>query len=268
MMDLDGAERATVVAALQHYLDDGLGDPSARSDHIHHLATDGDQQISLDDEGVEQLLGLMRRGGVESKSVPALDDKAGWDHLALQRGWGDAEFAHARGSVAENALYQGETVVELPGGLALHAPANPARCDYVRVVDKTVGAGVEIMYWSSDELRHDPDAVLGALVGLLKKHQPELSVQMQQLRTPPIAYERTASLEEMACHIASLAEGEPIVDPEVAQRCVGERYSKLVWQHEVRAGETELGYWEWALHEARQELEAIREPSDRRQRQG
>lgn len=52
----DRADRATMLAALQFYLDNGQGDPENRSSHIHELATDQQLQISLDAVGVTDLM--------------------------------------------------------------------------------------------------------------------------------------------------------------------------------------------------------------------
>jgi len=52
---IDAAEQATILAALRYYQQQGQGDPSNRSDEIHDIATDGDNLISLDDEGIAAL---------------------------------------------------------------------------------------------------------------------------------------------------------------------------------------------------------------------
>jgi hypothetical protein len=52
---LDGAEIATILAALRYYQQQGMGDPDNRSDDIHDIATNGDQETSLDDEGIDEL---------------------------------------------------------------------------------------------------------------------------------------------------------------------------------------------------------------------
>lgn len=55
VLSIDAAERATILAALRYCQQQGQGDPSNRSDEIHDIATDGDNQISLDDEGIDVL---------------------------------------------------------------------------------------------------------------------------------------------------------------------------------------------------------------------
>lgn len=52
----DRADKATLLAALQFYLENGQGDPDNRSSHIHELATDQQLQISLDAVGVANLM--------------------------------------------------------------------------------------------------------------------------------------------------------------------------------------------------------------------
>ena len=45
----------TILAALRFYQEQGQGEPANRSDRIHELATNDDQQISLDDAGIDEL---------------------------------------------------------------------------------------------------------------------------------------------------------------------------------------------------------------------
>lgn len=52
---IDAVERATILAALRYYQQQGQGDPSNRSDEIHDIATDVGNQISLDEEGIDVL---------------------------------------------------------------------------------------------------------------------------------------------------------------------------------------------------------------------
>jgi hypothetical protein len=46
---------ATVLAALRFYQEHGQGDPANRSDQIHDLATNCDQVVSLDEDGIDEL---------------------------------------------------------------------------------------------------------------------------------------------------------------------------------------------------------------------
>lgn len=55
LVALDEQERATIAAALRFYRDEGMGDPSNRSDLIHDIATAGDRTISLDADAIEKL---------------------------------------------------------------------------------------------------------------------------------------------------------------------------------------------------------------------
>ncbi len=55
IISVDGAELATILAALRFYQREGQGEPSNRCDDIHHIATDGDTQTSLNKEGIDAL---------------------------------------------------------------------------------------------------------------------------------------------------------------------------------------------------------------------
>ena len=55
IISVDAAELATILAALRFYQREGQGEPSNRCDDIHHIATDGDTQISLNSEGIDAL---------------------------------------------------------------------------------------------------------------------------------------------------------------------------------------------------------------------
>lgn len=77
----------------------------------------------------------------------------------------EAEHSHARSS--NGTEYGPETVITLPDGRALHCPAHPEECSYVRIVHD----GDEITYWSSDEWREAPAEVMGAILGVLRAAQ-------------------------------------------------------------------------------------------------
>lgn len=202
MLSIDGSELGTLLAALRFYQERGQGEPGNRSDDIHTIATNGDREISLDDEGIDRLCENLNFGCRSPRAAPA--DAAEWTAVAAERGWSDAVLAHARASVDS---YENETVIWLPGDVALHMRAHPAACDYLRVVDRSVGRGVELMHCSSEEWQQAPQEVIGAVMGLLKGFQPTLALQLEQLRVPPVCYERTADEDEMARHIANLATG-------------------------------------------------------------
>jgi hypothetical protein len=52
---LSEQDLATILAALRFYQEHGQGEPANRSDAIHHLATNCDQLISLDEAGNDEL---------------------------------------------------------------------------------------------------------------------------------------------------------------------------------------------------------------------
>ncbi|GAB0154619.1 hypothetical protein [Marinobacterium sp. BA1] len=52
----------TLLAALRFYQEAGMGDPCNRSDHIHALATDDNNDTSLDDEGIDELCEALNCG--------------------------------------------------------------------------------------------------------------------------------------------------------------------------------------------------------------
>lgn len=45
----------TILAALRFYQQQGQGEPSNRSSAIHDIATDCDEQVSLDSDGIDDL---------------------------------------------------------------------------------------------------------------------------------------------------------------------------------------------------------------------
>lgn len=51
----DAPELATLMAALQHYQDDGCGDPENRTDAVHEYAAPGHVMSSLDAAGISEL---------------------------------------------------------------------------------------------------------------------------------------------------------------------------------------------------------------------
>lgn len=54
-INIDAAQRATILAALLNYQENGMGDPENRPLHIHACATALDEQISLDEHGIADL---------------------------------------------------------------------------------------------------------------------------------------------------------------------------------------------------------------------
>lgn len=51
----ESAHRNTILAALRYYQSQGLGDPDKRPDDIHEIATNGGDDISLNDAGIDSL---------------------------------------------------------------------------------------------------------------------------------------------------------------------------------------------------------------------
>lgn len=88
------------------------------------------------------------------------------------------ELAHARDSAG--AEYDDESVLVAPTGFALHTPAYPGPCDYLRVVDP---AGRETAYWTMDEVAEDPADVLGAMMGALVRGN-----SAKPCPTPPVRF--------------------------------------------------------------------------------
>jgi hypothetical protein len=57
---MDHTDQATIIPALTFYKDKVQGDPYSRSDRIHALATGDDKVVSMDDEGLADLLARVR----------------------------------------------------------------------------------------------------------------------------------------------------------------------------------------------------------------
>lgn len=57
---IDDQQHATILAALRFYQQNGMGDPANRSDAIHDIATNMDQVISLDENGIDELVDQMQ----------------------------------------------------------------------------------------------------------------------------------------------------------------------------------------------------------------
>ena len=54
-VSLNHQDLCTVLAALRFYQEQGMGEPGNRSADIHDIAEDGGNQISMDDEGIDDL---------------------------------------------------------------------------------------------------------------------------------------------------------------------------------------------------------------------
>jgi|TARA_B100001057_G_C22114326_1_gene668219 hypothetical protein len=55
VIEVDNAERNTILAALRFYQQQGMGEPFNRSDEIHDIASDCGNDTSLDDAGIDDL---------------------------------------------------------------------------------------------------------------------------------------------------------------------------------------------------------------------
>ena len=55
MLRVTDQEFHTLLAALRFYQEKGQGEPANRSEWIHRLATNDDEVISLDEDGIDQL---------------------------------------------------------------------------------------------------------------------------------------------------------------------------------------------------------------------
>lgn len=62
-MQFNSQERNTILAALRFYQQQGMGEPANRSDEIHAIATNGDEDISMDDKGIDALCERINFGG-------------------------------------------------------------------------------------------------------------------------------------------------------------------------------------------------------------
>lgn len=54
-IDLDNADRNTILAALRHYQREGMGEPCNRPLWLHDIATDEGNDTSLDAAGIDDL---------------------------------------------------------------------------------------------------------------------------------------------------------------------------------------------------------------------
>lgn len=69
----DEQARNTILAALRFYQEKGQGDPFNRSEAIHELATNGDEEVSLDDEGIDELCQLINHAPTHSQVLNQLE---------------------------------------------------------------------------------------------------------------------------------------------------------------------------------------------------
>lgn len=84
--------------------------------------------------------------------------------LAQQYGIDDMEVEHILDNIETEYLH--EFSVPIAGSArAIHCPAAPGECDYVRVV---LDGKLEIAYWNQDEWKAAPAEVMGALLGAVR----------------------------------------------------------------------------------------------------
>ncbi len=84
-LEIDAPAKATILAALQHYIETGQGDPSNRTDRVHELACGpGDSVISLDEAGIRELMANVQAvslPGVQAHSAP--EDEAYFENRVV-----------------------------------------------------------------------------------------------------------------------------------------------------------------------------------------
>lgn len=76
-LSMDATDKATILAALSHYLAEGQGEPCNRSDEIHQIAVADDEVISMDDQGIKDLIARVRSVVPQTPSsevLPGADD--------------------------------------------------------------------------------------------------------------------------------------------------------------------------------------------------
>jgi hypothetical protein len=108
------------------------------------------------------LAGVTKAADPKTVAEPVFtgDHAAYLDVLAGRHSLNEIEIEHALAALGDD--YDDETVIPLANGRAIHCPAYPAECEYVRVVLE----GYELMYWHCDEWAESPMEVMGALLGL------------------------------------------------------------------------------------------------------
>lgn len=74
---MDDTDKATILAALTHYLNEGQGEPCSRTDEVHRIAVADDEVISMDDQGIKDLIARVRSvvpQAPSSEVLPGADD--------------------------------------------------------------------------------------------------------------------------------------------------------------------------------------------------
>lgn len=86
------------------------------------------------------------------------------EEIGARLGWDESELVHAEDALVSNGELEPECVLLLHSGREIRTPAYPEPCSYVRVVQN----GFELAYWDIDEIREDPEQVVGAIIGAAK----------------------------------------------------------------------------------------------------
>lgn len=86
------------------------------------------------------------------------------EEIGARLGWGEFELVHAKDAQVSNGEFEPECVLLLHSGREIRTPAYPEPCSYVRVVQN----GFELAYWNIEEIREDPEQVVGAIIGAAK----------------------------------------------------------------------------------------------------
>ncbi|MFP3637683.1 hypothetical protein [Paraburkholderia sp. SIMBA_054] len=80
-------DRNTILAALRFYQSAGMGDPVNQSDEIHDLATNGNEDISMDSDGIDDLCERVNTSSLRTfagmESTPAPEQEAAVSRSAM-----------------------------------------------------------------------------------------------------------------------------------------------------------------------------------------
>jgi hypothetical protein len=108
--------------------------------------------------------------GVTAKTIPPLPATA--DEARQRYGWPEFIYMHAVAVATDSYENDKEGVISLNNDVEIRVPAF-GECDYVRVTQ----GGFELVYWTADEWKDEPQMVMGAIMGLV--------IGQQTPRTPP-----------------------------------------------------------------------------------
>jgi hypothetical protein len=68
----DAQDMLTILAALAYYHEMGMGEPKNQFDHIHAIASNNDEDVSMDTTGIENLMRRLNKSLVNQKG-PVVD---------------------------------------------------------------------------------------------------------------------------------------------------------------------------------------------------